>query len=214
MTLRILIADDHAVLRDGLKALIDSQQGMSVVGEAADGLAACEAVAELRPDVVVMDLSLPKLGGAEATKRIKSTHPEAKIIALTAHEDRGYVQLMLQAGASGYVLKRAAAEDLVRAIQAIAAGGIYIDPAIARYALADESRRGGALPAGGNLSDRETEVLKLMAQGYAPKEIAARLDVGARTVETYKARAMEKLQLKTRAEIVRYALQRGWLTSS
>jgi DNA-binding NarL/FixJ family response regulator len=174
------------------------------------------AVMQLAPDVVVMDVSLPGLGGAEATEQIRRASPEVKVLALTAHEDRGYVQLLLKAGASGYVLKRAAADDLVRAIRAVAAGGIYLDPAVAGHVVSGLARGGdaGKLVAGGELSEREAEVLRLIAQGHAIKEIAGALDVSGRTVETYKERAMEKLELKSRSEIVRYALRRGWLKNA
>lgn len=208
---RVVVVDDHPVLRDGLRALIDAQSGMCVVGEAADGVEACRLAGELSPDVVVMDLSMPKLGGPEATERIRKACPEVKVLALTAHEDGGYVQLMLSAGASGYVLKRAAAEDLIRAIQVIAAGALYLDPDMAGHVLPYVQRREAEPSTRNELSDREAQVLKLMAQGYSTKEISARLSVGTRTVETYKSRAMDKLRLKSRAEVVRYALQRGWL---
>jgi DNA-binding NarL/FixJ family response regulator len=214
--LQVFLVDDHPIVRSGLKALVDAQPDMTVVGDAGDGLTAVHAVGELVPDVVVMDVSLPGLGGAEATEQIRRASPAVKVLALTAHEDRGYVQLLLKAGASGYVLKRAAADDLVRAIRAVAAGGIYLDPAVAGHVVAGISRTGetGKLVAGGELSEREAEVLRLIAQGHAIKEIAAALDVSGRTVETYKERAMEKLELKSRAEIVRYALRRGWLKNA
>lgn len=209
--LRVLLADDHPVVRGGLKTLIDSQPDMEVVGEAYDGEGAVRTARDLRPDVVVMDVSMPGVGGGEATARLRSEAPEVKVLALTAHEDRGYLHLLLQAGAAGYVLKRAAADDLVRAVRAVAAGETYIDPAVAGQ-LVPPAGRAGELAAGVELSDREEEVLRLIAQGHPVKQIAAKLDVGVRTVETYKARAMEKLGLRTRAEAVRYAAQRGWLT--
>lgn len=212
--IRVFIADDHPVVRDGLKALIFSQSGMDVVGEASDGPSAVGEILRTRPDVVVMDISMPEFSGAEVTTRIKKECPELKVLALTAHEDRGYLQVMLEAGASGYLLKRAAPDDLVRAIETVATGGIYVDPAMARYAVASVQRKSGAAARSGQLSEREAEVLQALAQGHSTKEIAARLEVGPRTVETYKARAMDKLELKNRADIVRYALQRGWLRSS
>ena len=156
---------------------------------------------------------MPDLGGAEATARICKECPTVRVLALTAHEDRGYLQLLLKAGASGYVLKRAAADDLVRAIQAVADGETYIDPAVAGQLVSTVTRdlAAGASKAGADLSERESEVLRLIAQGHAIKAIATRLDVGIRTVETYKARGMEKLGLRTRADLVRYAVQRSWL---
>src|SRR5262245_44284172 len=167
---------------------------MEVVGEAPDGECAVRAAVDLRPDVVVMDVSMPGVGGAEATERIRRDHPAIKVLALTAYEDRGYLQLMLKSGASGYVLKRAAADDLVRAIRVVAAGETYIDPGVAGQLLpaATRSPAAGVPQPGADLSDREGEVIRLIAQGHPVKQIAARLDVGVRTVETYKARAMEK----------------------
>lgn len=212
--LRVLLVDDHPIVRGGLRTLISGQSDMDVVGEAPDGATAIRAVAELAPDLVVMDVSMPGLGGAETTERIKQSSPGARVVALTAHEDRGYVQLLLKAGASGYVLKRSAAEDLVRALRAVAIGGVYLDPAIAGQVVpAMVGRASRELGAGVELSEREAAVLRLVAQGQAIKEIAASLEVGTRTVETYKTRAMEKLDLKSRADIVRYAVQRGWLKS-
>lgn len=213
MMLRVFVVDDHPVVRDGLKHLIDAQPQMCVVGEAADGLAAVDGVAEALPDVVVMDVSMPRLSGAEATQRIKTARPAVKVLALTAHEDGGYVRLLLDVGASGYVLKRAAADDLVRAILAIAAGETYVDPDVATAAAAPAERASPREPARAELSEREAEVLRYIARGHAMKETAAALSLSARTVETYKARAMEKLGLGNRAGIVRYALERGWLKS-
>jgi DNA-binding NarL/FixJ family response regulator len=213
--IRVFLADDHPVVRDGLKALIDSQPGMCVVGEATDGLEAVEGVLASKPDVVVMDVSMPRLGGAEATARILRSCPDVKVLALTAHEERGYIRLLLEAGASGYVLKRAAAGDLVRAIEAVTEGGVYLDPTMASEVLPRLIRRThGDVSTRGELSEREAEVLRLIAQGHAAKEIAMKLSVSARTVETYKTRAMQKLALKSRADIVRYAIDRGWLGSA
>lgn len=210
--LRVFLADDHPVVRAGLKGLIDAQPDMAVVGEAFDGAAAVRSAADLHPDVVVMDVSMPGMGGAEATQHIREGNPGVKVVGLTAHEDRGYLQQLLKAGASGYVLKRAAAEDLVRAIRVVAAGETYIDPAVAAQLVPTAARP--PAPAGADLSDREAEVLRLIAQGHPVKQIAARLDVGVRTVETYKARGMEKLGFKSRADIVRYAARQGWLTTN
>src|SRR3954467_15320652 len=157
--LRILLADDHNVIRSGLRALIAAQPDMEVVGEAADGEAAWRQAVDLGPDVVVMDVSMPGSGGACATERIKRDRPEVRVLALTVHEDRGYLQQLLQAGASGYLLKRAAADDLIHAIRTVARGGTYLDPS-----LAGQVRKGlaGRPPQGAALSDRE-EVLRLIA---------------------------------------------------
>jgi DNA-binding NarL/FixJ family response regulator len=214
--LRIFLADDHAVVREGLKALINAQAGMQVIGEAADGQAALDAATELQPDVVVMDISMPGLGGAKATEQLKRAHPQLQVLALTMHEDKGYLRQILEAGAAGYVLKRAAAEELVRAIRTVADGGVYLDPALAGKVVGNFVRKSGAKePAlGTDLSGREEEVVRLIAQGYSNKEIAARLSLSVKTVETYKARSLEKLGLHGRADLVRYALQRGWLQTN
>ena len=214
--LRIFLADDHAVVREGLKALLNAQPGMEVVGEAADGQAALAAATQLRPDVVVMDISMPALSGAKVTQQLRQACPQVKVLALTVHEDIGYLRRLLEAGASGYVLKRAAAEELVQAVRAVAAGRAYIDPELAAHVVGNFARKQGAreslqIP---ELSEREEAVVRLIAQGYSNKEIASRLSIGVKTVETYKARSLEKLGLRGRTEIVRYALQRGWLQAT
>jgi len=212
--LRILLADDHNVVRAGLRALIDGQADMEVVAEAADGEAACRLAVELEPDVAVLDVSMPLLGGALATERIVRDRPGTRVLALTVHEDRGYLQQLLRAGASGYVLKRAAADDLIHAIRTVARGGTYLDPSLATKVLGGiMGRPPGAVSSSGDaLSDREEEVLRLIARGYTNREIATHLDVSVKTVETHKARAMEKLGLDSRAGIVGYAIRRGWLS--
>lgn len=209
---RVFLADDHAIVRGGLKALIDAQPGMTVVGEAADGLEACALVAALRPDVVVMDVSMPGLTGSLATERLRRECPAVKVLALTVHEDKGYIRQLLTAGAAGYALKRAAPEELIRAIQVVAAGGAYLDPDVAAKVVSGfvKPPAHGATKAG-ELSEREETVARLTAAGHGNKEIAARLDLSVKTVETYRARSLEKLGLKSRAELVRYAFQRGWL---
>jgi DNA-binding NarL/FixJ family response regulator len=211
VTLTVVIVDDHAIVRAGLRALIDAQPDLSTVGEAGDGLAAVKLVSALQPDVVVVDVSMPELGGAPATERIRTASPSSAVVALTAHEEPGYVHAMLKAGAVGYVLKRAVAEDLVRAIRVVHGGGVYLDPSVAPKLVARRPGRvsGALVPA--ELSEREAEVLRMLGQGRALKEVAATLDVSVRTVETYRARAMEKLGLTSRADVVRYAMQRGWL---
>jgi DNA-binding NarL/FixJ family response regulator len=211
--LRVLLADDHHVIRSGLKALIDNQPDMEVVGEAGDGRSALAETEARRPDVVIMDVSMPVMGGAEATKLLKASWPDIKVLALTVHEEQGYLERLLQAGASGYVLKRAVADDLIHAIRAVATGGVYLDPTIAGMLLGSAargtSREGHVVD--DRLSDREAEVLALIAKGYTNREIAGRLEISTKTVETHKARAMEKLDLASRADIVSYAIRRGWL---
>ncbi len=208
--LRIFLADDHTMIRAGLKSLIDGDPSMTVVGEAADGVEALTRVPEVMPDVVVLDISMPKLNGVQVALRIKAAHPAIKILALSVHEDRGYLRELLEAGASGYVLKRAAADELQRAIHVVAEGGVYVDPAIAgelvRTFLHPEQ---GSSPRT-DLSDRETKVLRLIAEGYSMKEIAAAIDISVKTVETYKVRGMDKLDLKTRVDLIRHAKLVGW----
>lgn len=207
--LRVFIVDDHPIVRDGLKGLVAAQADMEVVGEAFDGETAVRRVLQVRPDVVVMDVSMPGVGGTEATARIHAASPEVRVVALTAHEDRGYVQQMLAAGASGYVLKRSAAADLVGAVRRAAAGDSYVDPLVAAQLVPGA----GAAAEGeqAELSDREAETLKQIARGYSNKQTAARMGVSAKTVETYKARGMEKLGVRSRVDLVRYAADRGWL---
>jgi len=211
--LRIFLADDHAVVRAGLKTLVDAQSDMMVVGEASDGQSALEQMRDCAADVVIMDISMPQLNGSSATAQLQEQCPDIKVLALSVHEDTGYLRKLLEAGASGYVLKRSAADTLIQAIRMVAAGDVYLDPAIAGKVVG--SLLGKSLvvrdPAAAELSERETDVVKLIAQGYSNKEIATLLNLSVKTVETYKTRAMEKIGLDSRVAIVRYALQRGWL---
>jgi DNA-binding NarL/FixJ family response regulator len=214
--IRVVLADDHPVVREGLRLLVDAQPDMRVVGEAADGEAAWRAAKALAPDVLVMDLSMPVLGGAQATERVRRDCPNVKVLALTVHEERDYLTQLLRAGASGYVLKRAAAAELVRAVRTVACGGTYIDPTLAGslvegYLDAQATSERGP---DDTLSDREREVLIRIAQGFSNKEIAAELELSVKTVETYKGRVSEKLGLRTRVDIVRYAARQGWLDSA
>jgi DNA-binding NarL/FixJ family response regulator len=211
--LRILLADDHAIVRQGVKALIGTQPDMEVIGEADEGASALKMAAELLPDVLIIDLSMPKLNGTQATEQIKQVCPGVKILVLTVHEDRGYFRRLLDAGASGYALKQAPADQLFKAIRIVAEGGIYLDPTLAGKVVGGLLREDSIRKAlqVDNLSERETEVVRLIAKGYSNKEIAAQLAINAKTVETYKTRSLEKLGLRSRADLVRYALQRGWL---
>jgi len=211
--LRIFLADDHAVVRAGLKTLVDAQSDMVVVGEASDGQAALEQMRDCPADVVIMDISMPELNGAAATDQLRQQCPDIKVLALSVHEDTGYLRKLLEAGASGYVLKRSAADTLIQAIRMVAAGGMYLDPAIAGKVVGSLLGKPVVVgdPTAAELSERETDVVRLIAQGYSNKEIATLLNLSVKTVETYKARAMEKIGLDSRVAIVRYALQRGWL---
>lgn len=210
--IRIFIVDDHALLREGLRALIALQPDMRIVGDAADGGEAVAAVLEVRPDVVVMDISMPGVGGAQATREITAAAPEVRVLALTAHEDAEYVQLLLSAGATGFLLKRAAATDLIQAIRAIAKGRVYLNTTMA---IVPEHERVPPMSAATApqeaLSERELEVMHRIARGFAMKRISGELGLSPRTLETYKTRAMKKLGLSNRADVVRYALQHGWL---
>lgn len=211
--LRILLADDHKMLREGLRMLINAQADMEVAGEAENGRLAIALTRKLLPDVVVMDISMPEINGLKATESLKWLSPGIEILILTRHADDGYLQQMLQAGASGYVLKQSASEELVRAIRAVAAGQTYLDPAvtdqIVGHTVVGHAARG--LAAGKTLSQREEEVLRFIAWGFLSKEVAGRLNISIKTVETHKANAMQKMGLTSRIDIVRYSLMRGWL---
>lgn len=209
--LRVLLADDHAVVRAGMRALVEAEDGLEVVGEAADGTEALRLAAELNPDIAVVDISMPPPAGAELAARLRKEHPDLKVIALTVHEDRAYLRELLGAGAAGYVLKRAAVGELIHAIRAVTGGGTYVDPALTGSVVDAFVKPGGDAPHA-ELSDRESEVVRLIARGYSNKEIAGRLEVSVKTVETYKARSMEKLKTRSRVELVQYATRRGWLT--
>jgi len=211
--LRIFLADDHAVVRAGLRALIDAQPGMQVIGEADNGLTACQRATELKPDIVIMDASMPHLNGAQATGQLKRDCPEIKVLTLTVHEEIGYLRQLLEAGASGYVLKRSAADELIHAIRVVARGGVYLDPHLTGRVVTGFIRKESIRDAlhQTDLSERETEVLRLIGRGYSNKEIAVQLGLSIKTVETHRSRSMEKLDLHSRVEIVRYAMQQGWL---
>jgi DNA-binding NarL/FixJ family response regulator len=211
--LSVFLADDHAVLREGLKMLVDSQPDMECVGEAGDGRAAVAAVQKLLPDVAVLDVSMPELNGLQSAERIKQCCPEAKILTLTRHTDDGYLQQLLKAGVSGYVLKQSPSATLLTAIRAVAAGHIFLDPAITDKVVGSYVAKsaGKGTAAHAEPSGRESEVLRLIAWGYSNKEIAARLDLSVKTVEVHKANAMRKLGMTSRIDIVRYAILQGWL---
>jgi DNA-binding NarL/FixJ family response regulator len=212
-TFRILIADDHAVVRQGLKLLINSQPDMTVVGEAADGDAVLKQAATVQPDIVVMDLSMPGMNGLVATRALKEARPSVDIVALTRHDDETFLQEVLRAGASGYVLKQSNPTEFLQAIRAVAAGGVYLDPAMtSRVAdgLLTKSSRAREV-ASTPVSERETDVLRLIAMGHSNKEVAARLKISVKTVEVHKANAMKKLGLTGRVDLIRYGVLQGWL---
>lgn len=213
-SIRVLLVDDHPVLRSGLKALLDGEDDIEVVAEASDGRDAVQLAPTLRPDVVIMDVAMPRLGGAEATQQLLTEHAELRVLALSAYEDASYARALLDAGASGYALKRSACDELVHAVRIVAGGGTYVDPAIAGPLMASQARAAASPPSGASLSEREIEVIRLVAQGHTSKEMATSLGLSPRTLETYKARAMSKLGLRTRADLIRYAVRCGWLQDS
>ncbi|MFL5604498.1 MAG: response regulator, partial [Gemmatimonadaceae bacterium] len=188
--LRIMLADDHETVREGLKMIVNAQDDMEVVGFAGDGREAVAKAQELLPDVLVMDISMPKLNGLKATEKLNAVCPQVKVLTLSRHADDGYIRELLAAGACAYVLKQSAPGELIHAIRAVAAGGKYIDPKLAAKVMGSYSDRGPRDEAKGNLSDRESEVLRLIALGYSNKEIAARLSLSVKTIEVHKANAM------------------------
>lgn len=212
--IKLLLADDHAVLRAGLKALLNSQPDMEIIAEAADGEEAVRKSAELTPDIVIMDISMPILTGLEATRKIKKQNPAVKVLVLTVHEDEIYLHRMLRAGASSYVPKKAADTELLAAIRATYQGEHFIHSSMTTglvSELRDKEMVGVDKRNPGGLSKRESEVLRLLAMGHTNQQIADKLFLSVRTVETYKARLKDKLGLQGRAELVRYAMLRGFL---
>ncbi len=212
--MKVLLVDDHKMMRDGLRAILEKHEGVHVVGEASDGHEAVALARKLRPRLVVMDVTMPGLNGIDATRQIAAELPGVKVIGLSMNSDRRYVLAMLAAGASGYLLKNAASEELTRAIEAVAAGGKYVSPLVADAVIA--SAVGDAPPpsAAGikELSGREREVLQLLAEGATSKQIATKLGVALSTVETHRKQIMAKLSLRSVAELTKYAIRQG-LTS-
>jgi DNA-binding NarL/FixJ family response regulator len=214
--LRILLADDHVTVRHGLKLLVDGQPDMKVIAEASDGASAVQKTLDLKPDVVVMDISMPGMNGLVATRTLRKTLPKVAIVTLTRHGDDAYLQELLRAGVSAYVLKQSAPAELLQAIRAAAAGGQYLDSTLTSRVTAGflglEGKR--ISKAGGSITERESGVLRLIASGYSNKEIAARLALSVKTVEAHKANAMRKLGLNGRIDIVKYAVLQGWLNNA
>ena len=206
--IRVLIADDHRILRDGVRSLLAECEDIEVVGEASDGREAVELCVKLEPDVVLMDIAMPGLGGLEATLEIRSTKPRTKILVLTQYEDREYVRRFLKAGVSGFVLKRAAGAALVDAIRAVHRGGLVLDPDVARDAFEESGPPTGDDP-WESLTDREKQVFKLIAEGHSSKEVAALLDISVKTAMTHREHLMGKLQVHNRTDLVRLALKLG-----
>ncbi len=209
----VLIVDDHTVLRSGLRLLLESQGEFQVVGEAASGEEALERLRELSPDIVIMDLAMPGMDGLTAMIRIQESYPRVKVLVVTQHADRAYLSPALQAGASGYILKSAGINDIISALHSIKEGNVFLDPSVAGTVLHDYRQRNN--PRIGDpvntLSERENEVLRLYARGYTGREIAEQLVINVKTVESHKGRFMAKLGLKTRSDLVEYALKKGIL---
>lgn len=218
MKIRVFLVDDHMVLRQGLRVLIDAQADMHVVGEASGGRDVAEAVGRAAADVVVMDISMPDLSGIRATAEMRRLNVNAKVLALTRHSEHGYLQQMLKAGARGYALKQTAAETLIEAIRTVARGGMYFDPAVAGEV--SETFSSGRSPSNPNprdhhsLTSREQQIVTMVAQGYTNKEIASPLGITVKTIESHKSRIMQKLGIKSRAGLVRFVILQGWLDAS
>jgi two-component system response regulator NreC len=213
--IRLVVADDHAILRSGLRMLIDAQPDMEVVGEAQDGIEAVQVIQKANPDVAILDVTMPRSGGLDAIKGIVARNRSTRVLLLTMHEEPAYLRTALAAGAGGYVLKKSVDADLLSAIRAVYKGRTYVDSELAeilvRDAFSKDDPTGSA--AKSVLSDREMQVLKLVAEGFSSREIAGQIYISTKTVETYRARFAEKLGLKSRAQIVRYALNLGLLSS-
>jgi DNA-binding NarL/FixJ family response regulator len=211
--LRILLADDHGIVRQGLKLLIGNEADMEVVGEAADGDAVLQQAEALNPDVVVMDISMPGTNGLTATRNLKNMRRRMAILALTRHDDQTHLEELLRAGASGYVLKQSAPTDLIRAIRAVASGGLYIDAAMTSPVADGLIAKSGGISSASHtaISGREEEVIRLVAVGHTNKEISTTLKISVKTVEVHKANAMRKLGLTGRVDIIRYGVLQGWL---
>ncbi len=219
--IRVMIADDHAILRSGLRLLVNAQPDMEVVAEAPDGEAAIQAARETKPHVALMDLTMPRTGGMRALQEIVRTCGKTRVLVLTMHDDPAYLRSVLAAGASGYVLKRSVDAELLTAIRAVHRGGTFVDPSLANILVQDVLGKDALGKKGAKtrrkrpvniLSDRELQVLRLVARGFSSQQIAKQILVGVKTVETYRARLAQKLGLRTRSDVVRFAVQMGLLT--
>ena len=219
--IRLLLVDDHDIVRTGLKSFLESQSGLEVVGEARNGTEAMQQTAKTKPDIVLMDISMPGVDGLEATKQLKASFPDAQVLALTVHEDKQYFMRMLGAGASGYLTKLAAPDELVAAIHAIASGDVYLQPALARWLIEDYQRLAASTagtdtgprpssdesPGLGVLSAREREVLELVAHGRSNAEIGEQLGLSPKTIARHRERIMKRLGLHSRTELVKFAIR-------
>ena len=214
--IRVMIADDHAILRAGLRMLVNAQADMEVVSEAPDGEKAVQTARESKPDVALLDLTMPRVGGMKALQEMTRDCRETRVLVLTMHDDPAYLRSALAAGASGYLLKRAVDAELIAAIRAVHRGGVFVDPRLANILVQDvlkkRSRKAGSTRPANILSHRELQVLRLVARGYTSAQIAQQIFVGVKTIETYRSRLAEKLGLRTRSDVVRFAVQMGLLT--
>ncbi|WP_375413209.1 response regulator [uncultured Bradyrhizobium sp.] len=210
--IRVAVADDHPIVLAGLSMLIRAEADLQIIGEAASGPEALQLICDSMPDIAVIDIALPHMNGILLARQLSADCPSVRVIVLTQYEDRAHLSQALDAGARGYVLKKSAAQCLVNAIRGVLVGGLYVDPAMAAHVFPpSHSKPAGKLSS--SLTPRESEVLKLVAAGLTAKEIAGQLDLSLSSIETYKTRAADKLSIKGRAEIVRYASAQGWLAS-
>lgn len=212
MTIKVLLVDDHTVLREGLKALLNNERDIEVIGDAADGREAIHAAEVLKPDVVVTDISMPGLNGIECVRILRQNHPLLKLIILSMHANREYVTTVLQAGANGYVLKQADTSEIVAAIRAVITGGAYLSPAISKSVIDDYLIHATGEEEGPRLTIRETEVGQLIAEGRSTREISEALTVSVKTVETHRVNIMRKINAKSHTDLIKYALKKGWIS--
>jgi two-component system response regulator NreC len=210
MPTRILLADDHGILRAGLRNLLNAEPDFEVVGEAADGIQALEMTEQTHPDLILMDINMPNMGGIEMLQQLRAKQNASKVLMLTVHEDDGLLKKAIRAGASGYLVKRAAESELINAIRTVMQGDMYVHPSMTRTLLKDLVPAALSKPAGDNtLTHREVEILRMVARGYTNNQIAQKLSLSARTVEGHRANLMGKLGLHSRVELVEYAEQHG-----
>lgn len=211
MVQRILLADDHKIVRDGLKALIEKEPGMEVIAEAATGRIALRLSRKLSPDIVIMDITMPDLNGIEATRQIVSELPKVKVIALSMHSEKQFVEGMLNAGVSGYMLKDSAFEELISAVKTVISGRLYLSPDITGLVVTEylKYRQAGQNSATNDLTPREREILQLLAEGHSTRDVARRLNISIKTVETHRSNIMRKLDLHTVAGLTKYAIREG-----